>query len=180
MGEGLGAGWGVVLVGVGLGPVPVGVGAGLVGVGVGGGGVAQVGVVKVSSSRVTAPLRASARPVTVSPVVTADEAWDVGRRAAPGGVVVGGGQVGLGVSGDAVGAMDRAVGHEAGREPGHRAARAHAEVPADPARAGVGAVVPARTAKLLAVPSPTGAIAATAADVAVNRDHPLAMENDHV
>ena len=91
-GVGVGAGRGlVVAVGVGVGVgvvegVEVGVGAGLVGVavavavevgvvavgvGVGvGGGVAQVGEVIVSSSRVTAPLRASARPSTVSPVFT--------------------------------------------------------------------------------------------------------------
>ena len=93
-GVGVGAGRGlVVAVGVGVGVaeggVEVGVGAGLVGVGVaevgvdvgvievvevgvcvGGGVVAQVGEVIVSSSRVTAPLRASARPAMVSPVFT--------------------------------------------------------------------------------------------------------------
>jgi hypothetical protein len=58
-------GVGPVGVGVGVGPVRVGVG-----VGVGVGGIAQAGVVIVSSSRVTAPFRASARPSTVSPVVT--------------------------------------------------------------------------------------------------------------
>jgi hypothetical protein len=57
-------------VGVGVVPVPVPVGVG-VGVGVGGGGmVAQVGAVIVSVSRVTAPLRASARPSMVSLVST--------------------------------------------------------------------------------------------------------------
>jgi hypothetical protein len=56
--------------------VAVGVGDGLVAVGVGvgvGGGVAQLGTVIVSSSRVTAPFRASTRPVMVSPVCTAIE-----------------------------------------------------------------------------------------------------------
>jgi hypothetical protein len=99
-GEGVGAGRGLVAIGVGVGVgagvvevVEVGVGAGLVGVGVGAGvvevvevavavavvgvgvgvgdEVAQVaGAVIVSSSRVTAPLRASARPAMVSPVFT--------------------------------------------------------------------------------------------------------------
>jgi hypothetical protein len=71
---GLGVGAVPVPVGVGVGvgvvPVPVPVGVG-VGVGVGGGGmVAQVGAVIVSVSRVTAPLRASARPSMVSLVST--------------------------------------------------------------------------------------------------------------
>jgi hypothetical protein len=86
-GAGVGAGRGLVKVGVGVGVgvvevVEVGVGAGLVGVGVGvgvvevgvgvgvGDEVAQAGAVIVSSSRVTAPLRASARPAMVSPVST--------------------------------------------------------------------------------------------------------------
>ena len=68
---GVGAG----LVGVGVGVVEVvavAVGVAVVGVGVGvGDEVAQVaGAVIVSSSRVTAPLRASARPAMVSPVFT--------------------------------------------------------------------------------------------------------------
>jgi hypothetical protein len=79
----VGVGAGLVGVGVGVGVVEVvevGVGAGLVGVGVGvgvvevgvgvGDAVAQAGTVIVSSSRVTAPLRASARPAIVSPVFT--------------------------------------------------------------------------------------------------------------
>jgi hypothetical protein len=89
----VGVGVGVVLVGlgvvgVGVGAVPVGVGVGgavvggavvggaVVGGGVVGGGVvggvtvAQVGAVIVSSSRLTCPLRASARPAMVSPVST--------------------------------------------------------------------------------------------------------------
>jgi hypothetical protein len=67
----VGVGVGVVPVGVGVGVVPVGVGVGVVGVGVGvGGGVAQVGAVIVSVSRLTCPLRASTRPAMVSPVVT--------------------------------------------------------------------------------------------------------------
>jgi hypothetical protein len=76
----VGVGVGVVAVGVGVGVVEVGVGVGVVpvGVGVGGAGVAvcvggaivQAGTVIVSSSRVTAPLRASARPAMVSPVST--------------------------------------------------------------------------------------------------------------
>jgi hypothetical protein len=80
VGVGEGDGDGLVLVGVGDGLVMVGVGDGLVGVGVGDGlvlvgvgvgvGVAHAGTVMVSSSRVTAPLRASARPWMVSPVVT--------------------------------------------------------------------------------------------------------------
>ena len=74
-------------VGAGARPAPVGLtavgeGAGeggtivavevtvVVTVGVGVGGIAQVGAVIVSSSRVTAPLRASARPAMVSPVST--------------------------------------------------------------------------------------------------------------
>ena len=81
-GEGEGAGLGVVAVGVGVG-VEVGVGGGLVGVGVGvtevvevgvavgvGPDLEQAGTLIVSSSRVTAPLRASARPAMVSPVST--------------------------------------------------------------------------------------------------------------
>ena len=68
---GVGVGDGLVLVGVGDGLVGVGVGDGLVLVGVGVGvGVVHAGTVMVSSSRVTAPLRASARPWMVSPVVT--------------------------------------------------------------------------------------------------------------
>jgi hypothetical protein len=64
-------GVGVGVVGVGVGVVGVGVGVGVVGVGVGvGGGVAQVGTVILSVSRLTSPLRASMRPATVSPVVT--------------------------------------------------------------------------------------------------------------
>ena len=74
----VGVGVGVVAVGVGVGVVgvgvvvvAVGVGVGVVAVGVGVGGVVeQLGAVIVSSSRVTAPLRASARPATVSPVST--------------------------------------------------------------------------------------------------------------
>jgi hypothetical protein len=89
---------GLGVVGVGVGAVPVGVGVGgavvggavvggavvgggvvggaVVGGGVVGGGVvggvtvAQVGAVIVSSSRLTCPLRASARPAMVSPVST--------------------------------------------------------------------------------------------------------------
>jgi hypothetical protein len=74
VGVGVGlVGLGVGLVGVGVGLV--GVGVGLVGVGVGLVGVGdglvwQFGTVMVSSSRVTAPLRASTRPMMVSPVVT--------------------------------------------------------------------------------------------------------------
>jgi hypothetical protein len=63
-----------VVVGVEVGlTVVVGVEVGLtvvVGVGVGGVVVVQPGTVMVSSSRVTAPLRASTRPVMVSPVCT--------------------------------------------------------------------------------------------------------------
>lgn len=76
----VGDGDGPVLVGLGEGRVLVGlgngfVGDGLVGVGLveglgGGLGVVQAGTVMTSSSRVTAPLRASARPIIVSPVVT--------------------------------------------------------------------------------------------------------------
>jgi hypothetical protein len=88
----VGVGMGLVRVGVGMGLVRVGVGIGLVWVGVGamvvgvvvgvvvdvgevavgagvGGGV-QKGAMIVSWSRVTAPLRASARPAMVSPVST--------------------------------------------------------------------------------------------------------------
>jgi len=46
------------------------VGGAVVGGGLVGGAVAQLGTVIVSSSRVTAPLRASARPAMVSPVCT--------------------------------------------------------------------------------------------------------------
>jgi hypothetical protein len=56
VGVAVGDGGGTVVGGVALGD----------GVGV----IAQVGAVMLSSSRVTAPLRASARPATVSPVVT--------------------------------------------------------------------------------------------------------------
>jgi hypothetical protein len=79
-------GVGPVAVDVGVGPVAVAVGVGLVAVAVGvavglvggvvpgevGGGtdLAQLGTVIVSSSRVTAPFRASARPAMVSPVST--------------------------------------------------------------------------------------------------------------
>jgi hypothetical protein len=71
----VGDGDGPVLVGLGEGRVLVGLGDGLVGdglvEGLGGGlGVVQAGTVMTSSSRVTAPLRASARPIIVSPVVT--------------------------------------------------------------------------------------------------------------
>lgn len=76
----VGEGDGPVLVGLGEGRVLVGLGDGLVGDGlVGDGlveglgvglGVVQPGTVMTSSSRVTAPLRASARPIMVSPVVT--------------------------------------------------------------------------------------------------------------
>jgi hypothetical protein len=66
----VGVGVGVVAVGVGVGVVAVGVGVGVVAVGVGVGVVAQRDAVMVSSSRVTAPLRASARPWMVSPVCT--------------------------------------------------------------------------------------------------------------
>ena len=63
-------GVGPVAVAVGVGPVAVAVGV-AVGVVVGGGtDLAQLGTVIVSSSRVTAPLRASARPAIVSPVST--------------------------------------------------------------------------------------------------------------
>jgi hypothetical protein len=72
---GLGLGLGLVLVGLGVGVglvlVGLGVGVGLVVVGVGVGvGLVQAGTVMTSSSRVTAPLRASARPMMLSPVVT--------------------------------------------------------------------------------------------------------------
>ena len=76
VGPGLGAtAVGLVLVGIPVGPVLVGVPVGpvLVGVPVGGVLVAQLGTLMVSSSRVTAPLRASARPVMVSPVSTVIE-----------------------------------------------------------------------------------------------------------
>jgi hypothetical protein len=67
----VGLGDGPVRVGDGDGPVLVGLGDGLVVDGLGDGlGVVQPGTVMTSSSRVTAPLRASARPVMVSPVVT--------------------------------------------------------------------------------------------------------------
>jgi hypothetical protein len=76
----VGLGDGLVLVGVGdalvgdgLGDGDVGdeLGDGLVVDGLGDGvGVVQAGTVMTSSSRVTAPLRASARPIMVSPVVT--------------------------------------------------------------------------------------------------------------
>jgi hypothetical protein len=68
----VGVGVGVVAVGVGVGVVAVGVGVGVVAVGVGVGVlvIAQLGAVIVSSSRVTDPLRASARPTMVSPVST--------------------------------------------------------------------------------------------------------------
>jgi hypothetical protein len=77
----VGVGVGLVLVGDGVGLVPVGVGVGLVPVGVGDGlvavgdgdGPAQWGTVMVSSSRVTAPLRARARPVMVAPCCTVIE-----------------------------------------------------------------------------------------------------------
>lgn len=64
VGDGDGDGAGLLRVGVGGGVVPVGVGVDV------GGVVEQLGAVIVSSSRVTAPLRASARPMTVSPVFT--------------------------------------------------------------------------------------------------------------
>jgi hypothetical protein len=66
---------GPVPVGDADGPVPVGDADGPVPVGDadGDGPVAQLGTVMVSSSRVTAPLRASTRPVMVSPVCTAME-----------------------------------------------------------------------------------------------------------
>jgi hypothetical protein len=66
-----GDGAGLVVVGDGAGVVPVGDGAGVVPVGDGDGVMAQLGAVITSSSRVTAPLRASARPMMVSPVCTA-------------------------------------------------------------------------------------------------------------
>jgi hypothetical protein len=71
-GDGLvpvGEGDGLVLVGDGDGLVPVGEGVGLVPVGEGD-GPAQLGTLIVSSSRVTAPLRARARPVMVAPCCT--------------------------------------------------------------------------------------------------------------
>jgi hypothetical protein len=72
---GLGLGRGLVLVGLGVGVglvlVGLGVGVGVVVVAVGlGVGDAQAGTVMTSSSRVTAPLRASARPMILSPVFT--------------------------------------------------------------------------------------------------------------
>jgi hypothetical protein len=77
---GLGVGVGVrVPVGLGVGVgvrvrVGLGVGVGVVVVGVGVGvGLVHSGTVMTSSSRVTAPLRASARPMIVSPVVTVIE-----------------------------------------------------------------------------------------------------------
>jgi hypothetical protein len=68
----VGVGVGVVAVGDGVGLVPVGVGVGVVGVGVGV-GVAQAGTLIVSSSSVTAALRARARPVMVAPFCTVME-----------------------------------------------------------------------------------------------------------
>jgi len=68
---------GPLLVGVPVGPLLVGVPVGLLLVGAPVGPppvpVVQLGTLMVSSSRVTAPFRASARPVTVSPVVTVIE-----------------------------------------------------------------------------------------------------------
>ena len=75
-GDGLvpvGDGDGLVPVGDGDGLVPVGDGDGLVPVGDGDGLMAQLGTVITSSSRVTAPFRASTRPVMVSPVCTVIE-----------------------------------------------------------------------------------------------------------
>ncbi len=74
-GDGLvpvGDGVGLVPVGDGDGLVPVGDGDGLVAVG-DGDGPAQVGTLIVSSSRVTAPLRARARPVMVAACCTVIE-----------------------------------------------------------------------------------------------------------
>jgi hypothetical protein len=65
----VGVGVGLVPVGDGVGLVPVGVGVGLVAVG-DGDGPAQLGTLIVSSSSVTAPLRARARPVMVAPCCT--------------------------------------------------------------------------------------------------------------
>ncbi len=68
----VGDGVGLVPVGDGVGLVPVGVGVGLVAVG-DGDGPAQLGTLIVSSSRVTAALRARARPVMVAPFCTVIE-----------------------------------------------------------------------------------------------------------
>src|ERR1019366_8978093 len=57
---------------------------------------------------------------------------DGGRWAFPGGDVVGRGQVGLGTRREATGAdLYGAANHLARREPGHRSARAYANVPVD-------------------------------------------------
>ena len=71
----------------------------------------------------------------------ADESADGGRCVSPGGIVVRGGQVVLGVRRHPVGRV-HATGHDAGREPGHGGARAHAEVTVDTARASVGDCAP--------------------------------------
>ena len=82
----------------------------------------------------------------------------VGERGPAGGVVEGGGQVALGLQRDRVAEVDLAADGPGGK-PGRGASRDAPEALGQEAGAGVGAVAPARTEKLPAVPRFTGASA---------------------
>jgi hypothetical protein len=77
-------------------------------------------------------------------------------RGTPGRIVVRGRQVGLSLRGDGIGGMDRSVGDHSGWEAGDRGARTDTQVPEIIEGPVLVTVLPANTAKDVAVPVTAG------------------------